>query len=699
MWNNVNEASKNALSYDGSIKGVPMDTDYVAFGYRSDVFLWNDVPNPPESLEQLVDIAEQLNGKDHNHDGVADWGFCLTGQVNYFYAFVGSILQRKGCISGDETGTPNENCDNIFFDTKTFEPLIKNPGFKHAVKLFHRYLRASNCHVGINASTTGYCDRKTAFPTGRCAGVISMPGTLSKILGPDSWASYGMNDNLLAGNLTLSDLEGQHWGRRMHLPGAANVWDRSSNTIAACSAELCPSGVPTKDGKFANRATYFSEGGEAMAIRENTNYAGKTALVRFISWITTLPITVAPLSGHYSRVQLTGERAAEFRTQALEKQWPSVMISDLVDGNTSLLKEIFADNANTVQDFYVEGFSEYMNTLAEALLDNFLLYINESLTLEERYIENGQDFDRKYDEFVVDLYRRYNVVTEKYGRLAQLKKWRSSLGMAELDDKTLCTEGNLSDPMCTRLLAAGDGGPGLSSEPAGSSESNGAVIIVAVLVPIIVLLLVGTVVYLRVYRKKQEMDFAEKIAIINERAMRKLKGEWSNIDFEKASEYFDDLQLGKDQIHCQEKLGEGAFGTVYQGTVSGPNGIKHVAIKLLSRTTNLDDSESEAFLLEARLMASLKHPGIVRVEGIFSTGTPLMIAFELMQGGDLLHYLRHLEFAAPEPEKILALNKLGEAVAHLHSLNIVHRDIAARNVLVGEGLHDVRIADMGMSRK
>ena len=61
--------------------------------YVLDVFQKHGLPlDPPRTLEELVEISEFLDGKDHNDDGEPDWGFCLTPQVNYFYSFVAPIF-------------------------------------------------------------------------------------------------------------------------------------------------------------------------------------------------------------------------------------------------------------------------------------------------------------------------------------------------------------------------------------------------------------------------------------------------------------------------------------------------------------------------------------------------------------------------------------------------------------------------------
>ena len=44
---------------------------------------------------------------------------------------------------------------NMFFSEDTFEPLVSNAGFKEAVKLHHRFMMSSNCHLGVDPGTDG----------------------------------------------------------------------------------------------------------------------------------------------------------------------------------------------------------------------------------------------------------------------------------------------------------------------------------------------------------------------------------------------------------------------------------------------------------------------------------------------------------------------------------------------------------------
>jgi ABC-type glycerol-3-phosphate transport system substrate-binding protein len=133
----INQASRSAVSFDGEVRALPLDADYIAMGWRQDVFnkhaseyleKYGEELKVPTTIDELVDVSEKLNGFDHNGDGEPDWGFCLTPQTNYFNAFVAPVFQTKlrekctatACDNGAYTG------QNIFFDVDTFEPLIFN---------------------------------------------------------------------------------------------------------------------------------------------------------------------------------------------------------------------------------------------------------------------------------------------------------------------------------------------------------------------------------------------------------------------------------------------------------------------------------------------------------------------------------------------------------------------------------------------
>lgn len=99
-------------------------------------------------------------------------------------------------------------------------------------------------------------------------------------------------------------------------------------------------------------------------------------------------------------------------------------------------------------------------------------------------------------------------------------------------------------------------------------------------------------------------------------------------------------QIQRDQITIANFLGSGAFGEVYEGYVRnvGTEPETRVAIKTLRKGAT--EQEKGEFLQEAQLMSNFKHKHILSLIGVCFDVDTFYIIMELMQGGDLLSFLR-----------------------------------------------------------
>jgi len=75
---------------------------------------------------------------------------------------------------------------------------------------------------------------------------------------------------------------------------------------------------------------------------------------------------------------------------------------------------------------------------------------------------------------------------------------------------------------------------------------------------------------------------------------------------------------------------------------------------------------------------------------------PLSVVTEFMEGGSLFVYLRAHDTIAKE-QTLKILTGIARGMLHLHLENIIHRDLATRNVLLTISL-EPKISDFGMSR-
>jgi hypothetical protein len=424
----INQASRSAVSFDGEVWALPLDADYIALGWRQDVFTkhaeaylekYGKELTVPTTIEELVEVSENLNGWDHNGDGEADWGFCLTPQPNYFQAFVAPVLQTTlrtcevldgeyDCSRGSQTG------QNIFFDVDNMDPLIFNEGFKYAVELYWRFVRSSNCQE--ESLNGGKCDRKTAFPTGRCAGVISMPGTLTSLL--EEGGKYAPPPENRYDNLEADE----YWGRRAVFPGSKKVvdWTSSGTPLVACEGVKCPL---SKDG--VNYSPFFSEGGESYALNGRQSKPSATeAMWDMFTWFAELPVGEIPLSGVYRRSQLSDEAI-----DLLGEQWNNTVMADDL-GN--VLKEYFRtekEGGNPVQDLFIIGFPQYNDALDLELHSNMIIKdMSEGGTFP---LDDEAQFTERFNEFTNALALRYEEVHAQQdgGTLQQLELWRGALDL------------------------------------------------------------------------------------------------------------------------------------------------------------------------------------------------------------------------------------------------------------------------------
>jgi eukaryotic-like serine/threonine-protein kinase len=82
------------------------------------------------------------------------------------------------------------------------------------------------------------------------------------------------------------------------------------------------------------------------------------------------------------------------------------------------------------------------------------------------------------------------------------------------------------------------------------------------------------------------------------------------------------------------------------------------------------------------------HPNVVAALGCAAHGDRVYLVMEWCALGSLDHYLRSV--SRPLSEKLKILLDAARGIAHLHAVGVIHRDIAARNVLIGHGGIGVR---------
>ncbi|KAK3781338.1 hypothetical protein RRG08_018964 [Elysia crispata] len=181
------------------------------------------------------------------------------------------------------------------------------------------------------------------------------------------------------------------------------------------------------------------------------------------------------------------------------------------------------------------------------------------------------------------------------------------------------------------------------------------------------------------------------------------------------------MELRREDLRFVEVLGEGQFGEVHLCEAlrtddlmadeimlnrSLPRNPLLVAVKMLRPTA--DDRARADFHKEIKIMSQLKDLNIVRVLGVCTREEPLCMVVEYMKHGDLNQFLIDHEPESPMAQAsniktlsygclIFIAGQIASGMKYLESLNMVHRDLATRNCLVGHNFL-IKISDFGMSR-
>ncbi|XP_032220316.1 focal adhesion kinase 1 isoform X2 [Nematostella vectensis] len=153
-----------------------------------------------------------------------------------------------------------------------------------------------------------------------------------------------------------------------------------------------------------------------------------------------------------------------------------------------------------------------------------------------------------------------------------------------------------------------------------------------------------------------------------------------------------DYEIPRNKINLGPIIGQGQFGDVHKGTfksLDNPN--MPVAIK-----TCKNPDTREKFLEEAYIMKQFDHPHIIKLIGVCMEDN-FFIVMELAAFGEMRTYLQKHRGLINHEMLLDYIFQLSTAMSYLESKNFVHRDIAARNVLVCS--HKcVKLADFGLSR-
>src|SRR3990172_3922404 len=140
-------------------------------------------------------------------------------------------------------------------------------------------------------------------------------------------------------------------------------------------------------------------------------------------------------------------------------------------------------------------------------------------------------------------------------------------------------------------------------------------------------------------------------------------------------------------------IGQGGMGEVYQAR-DGKLG-REVAIKVLAEPLRQDEERLARFEREARLLASLNHPGIATLYGLERSDDITYLVMELVAGETLQQRLARAPLTLDEA--LGFFQQIAEALDAAHAASVVHRDLKPANIkITPEGR--IKILDFGLAK-
>jgi c-src tyrosine kinase len=151
------------------------------------------------------------------------------------------------------------------------------------------------------------------------------------------------------------------------------------------------------------------------------------------------------------------------------------------------------------------------------------------------------------------------------------------------------------------------------------------------------------------------------------------------------------------------EIGQGEFGVVMRALMATPKSGTvpiPVAVKMLKASSHAAEATNQ-FIREGLRSKPLNHENVIKLLGVCLSSDPLFLVFEFMPNGDLKTLLRifcseaSLKSAITTDHMLKLSADVLNGFSYLQREGYVHRDIAARNVLINDAF-TAKLGDFGL---
>ena len=154
--------------------------------------------------------------------------------------------------------------------------------------------------------------------------------------------------------------------------------------------------------------------------------------------------------------------------------------------------------------------------------------------------------------------------------------------------------------------------------------------------------------------------------------------------------------IGKTISHYRiiEQLGSGGMGVVYKAEDTKLD--RTVALKFLPSHLNVNDSDKERFLQEAKAAAALNHPNVCVIHDIQEYDQQQFIIMEYVDGKTLRQLVADNGQLTIDNSIEYGI-QIGEALQEAHNKGIVHRDVKSDNIMI-TAANQAKVMDFGLAK-
>jgi serine/threonine-protein kinase len=140
-------------------------------------------------------------------------------------------------------------------------------------------------------------------------------------------------------------------------------------------------------------------------------------------------------------------------------------------------------------------------------------------------------------------------------------------------------------------------------------------------------------------------------------------------------------------------IGSGTFARVYRAAHRHTGEIR--AVKVLRRRFADVPEESERFLREGQMGATLRHPNIVPIYEVISRGDVPFLVMDFVEGRNLREFIKiRKKFDPPEATRMIA--DVAAGLAYAFERGICHRDLKMSNILISSR-GQAKLVDFGLA--